>query len=200
MLGSHNSMTYLPVKQWYFKPLFWTARCQSKPLYEQYELGARLFDIRVRFDENGYTVLAHGLIEFEGDVYDALKELNSLASKHKIYVRISLESNSRMKDQYMQEYCFKDFCSYIQRIYTNLIFFGGRRKYDWAPVYDFGTAEPTIEDSYSSTTNIFGESSFTFAAKLDDLWPWLYAKIHNKKRIKMGTDKQVLLIDFVNIQ
>ena len=197
ILGSHNSMTYLPVKQWYFKPLFWTVRCQSKPLLEQYWNGARLFDIRVRFTKSGDLAFAHGPIEFKGDVHTVLEDLNSWAQNDKVYVRVILESNSPMKDQFLQEEHFGYFCEHIQNKYTNLTFFGGNRKYDWKRIYDFGTEEPTLDDKYSSTTDIFGGRPNTLRAKLDDLWPWLYAKIHNKNTLKNGTDKDVLFIDFI---
>lgn len=187
ILGSHNTMTYLPVRQWYFKPLFWTARCQSKTLWEQFQYGARLFDFRVRFNKSGDLVFAHGPIEFKGDVNTVLEDLNSWAQGYNVYVRIILESNSRMKDQDEQEEHFRYFCESIQEDYKNLIFFGGNRKYDWTVIYDFGTQEPVLDDKYSSTTG----------SKLDDLWPWLYARTHNKKLLENGTDKDVLFIDYI---
>ena len=53
ILGSHNSWSYLPVKQWYFTPFAFTARCQSIDIRTQYEkYGVRCFDLRVRFDKN----------------------------------------------------------------------------------------------------------------------------------------------------
>jgi len=47
MLGSHNTMSYLPIKGWkkLLKP--WT-KCQSLDIYKQYKLGVRYFDIRLR--------------------------------------------------------------------------------------------------------------------------------------------------------
>lgn len=69
MIGSHNSLTYLPVKQWYLKPFGWMARCQSKTLNEQFYIyGVRLFDFRVRFDKDGGIIHAHGPFKF-GDRY-----------------------------------------------------------------------------------------------------------------------------------
>lgn len=187
ILGSHNTMTYLPVKQWYLKPFFWTARCQSNTLWDQFCKGARLFDIRVRFDKNGDITFAHGPIEFVGNVYDVLEDLDSWSRNCIVYVRIILESNSPMKDQELQEEHFKYFCNNIVNTYTNLIFFGGNRKYDWKVVHDFGVQEPTLDDKYSSTTG----------SKIDDLWPWLYARLNNKSNIQNGTNKDVLFIDFI---
>ena len=68
-----------------------------------------------------------------------------------------------------------------------MTFFGGNRKYDWKVVHDFGIQEPTLDDKYSSTTG----------SKIDDLWPWLYARLNNKSNIQNGTNKDVLFIDFI---
>lgn len=203
MIGSHDTMTYLPVKQWYFKPLKWTAKCQSKTLSQQfYDHGVRLFDFRVRFDKNGNPIMAHGPIVFKGCISNYMYDLNNMAAglNELVYVRVLLESNSEMKDQEHQEALFKQFCDDIQAYYKHLTFFGGRRKYDWKIVYKF-PQDVTLDDKYSSVTNIFGGSKDSWVAKLDDLWPWLYAKLRNKKNIANHKDEDgILFIDFVNIK
>ena len=196
ILGSHDSMTYLPVQQWYLKPFKWMAQCQSKTITEQYNYGVRLFDLRVRFNDSGDLIFAHGPITFKGDVYKTLEILNSFPEK--VYCRILLESNSPMKDQDLQEEHFIYFCSSIVENYSNIKFFGGNRKYDWKKVYDFGE-EPILDDKYSSTTNIFGGEKTSFWAKIDDICPRLYAKLNNHKILKQGTDKDVLFIDFIGV-
>lgn len=208
MIGSHNTMSYQPVRQWYFKPLSWMGRCQHVNLQDQFiRYGCRLFDFRVRYDKYGNATFAHGPIQFHGHVTTYISELNNLAanSSTPVYARIILESNSKMKDQRDQERYFKSLCENIQNKYKNIIFIGGRRKYDWEIIYDFGTKEPTLFDKYSSTTNPFGERTNTFWDKIDDLWPWLYARINNKKNIKKYSksdhkESDVLFIDFVNIR
>lgn len=201
MIGSHNSMSYLPVRQWYLKPFSWMARCQSKTLSEQfYTYGVRLFDIRIRFDKDGEIVYAHGPIEFSGKtMVFYLYDLDTWAndSNETVYCRIILESNGPMKDQARQEALFVNECKCLQDFYSHITFFGGNRKYDWKEIYHFNTNIDLV-DKYSSTTNIFGGSKDSWIAKLDDLWPWLYAKLNNKKnKAKYANDN--LLIDFVNI-
>ena len=191
------------------------ARCQSKTLSEQYRYyEVRLFDFRVRFDKNGDLVFAHGPIEFKGDPRDYLDELNKLAGmldaihcndgvvilSPSVYVRLILESNKPMKDQKLQEEHFRYFCEDIQKEYPNITFFGGNRKYDWKEIYHFDT-DVQLKDLYSSTTNIFGGPKDHWTAKLDDLWPWLYAKLRNKKNIRDYKDEDgILFIDYVNIR
>lgn len=205
MIGSHNSLTYLPVRQWYYKPFKFVAKCQSKSIYEQFcDYGVRVFDIRVRF-KNGEPIVAHGPIEFKCDVLDYIEQINNLADKvfflnQPVYVRLILESNKEMKDQSKQQLLFYEFCEYCLANYKNIRFFGGNRKYDWEVVYEFETKDPVLIDKYSSTTNIFGGKKDSWTAKLDDFWPWLYAKLYNKKNYAKYTGIEVLFIDFVNIK
>lgn len=199
MIGSHNTMSYLPVKQWYFKPLFWTARCQSKDIPEQYyKYKVRLFDIRVKFDKSGDLYFAHGPIMFKGDINKALSTLNTLheGDTTPLYCRVILEGNKPAKDQVLQEEHFTYFCENIQKLYKNIKFFGGNRKYDWKIVYKFNTEDPVLDDKYSSTTDFFDGKTSSFRAKLDDLWPWLYAKTHNKKN-RENHKSGILFLDFV---
>lgn len=186
IIGSHDTMTYLKPKKWYLYPFQFIARCQSKPIQEQYEkYGVRYFDLRVRFDKNGKTEFAHGLISYKGNVYDVLNYLNN--QNEEIQVRLLLEIT---KEDEQQEAMFIDFCKWIEVYYDNLKFHNGRRKYDWKVVYKFKNEEPSLDQKVSSMTwKIW-----------DDWFPYLYAKIMNKKNIKKGTDKDCLLIDFVNIQ
>lgn len=216
MIGSHNSLTYLPVRQWYLKPFKWMAKCQSKPILDQYsQYGVRLFDFRVRFD-TGNPIIAHGPFEFESkkncDVFEFLFWLDYITelSGDPVYVRLILESNKKMKDQDKQELCFQEFCEYCIHKYPHLTFFGGNRKYDWEVVYEFGTKDPELLDKYSSTTSIFGGKKENWTAKIDDFWPWLYAKLYNKKNYAkyhlsagsytLNDGFGVLFLDFVNIK
>lgn len=203
ILGSHNSMSYKSIRQWWLKPFFWAARCQSASLFDQFVFyGVRVFDFRVRFNKSGDITFAHGPIEYTGTVPNYLTILDHMASKFKdqpTYCRIILECNARMKDQDLQDEHFCYFCEDMEQKFKNIIFFGGNRKYDWKKLYNFASQGPSLDDKYSSTTILSGENNYTKLAKLDDLWPWLYAKLNNKKNKRKGTDKDCLFIDFVNI-
>lgn len=195
-------MSYQPPKKWWAKLLKFTAKCQSAKLEDQLKkYNCRVFDFRVRWSDNGDLVFAHGPIEFHGHVMTYLRFLNFMAKdiNEPIYARIILESNSPMKDQDEQEEQFIRFCKKIQNEFQRITFFGGRRKYDWEKIYEFYTVEPELDDKYSSMTSILGGSNGSIKGKIDDIWPWLYAKTHNKKNRKKGTTKDCLFIDFVNI-
>lgn len=65
MIGSHNSMSYLPPQRWLWRLFapFW--RCQDKTIEEQIKAGVRFFDIRVVWDRKlDCWQFAHGLVRF----------------------------------------------------------------------------------------------------------------------------------------
>lgn len=203
IIGSHNSMSYCKAKNKWLRPFTWMARCQKVDLNTQfYKYGVRYFDLRVHFTKGGRPEFRHGEMVWAAMVYSTIQELDQYAGtvNEPVYVRIILEQNMKSDDQVYQDKMFYMFCNDIQKWYDRLIFVGGRRKYDWELLYDFHTEEPTLDDKYSSTTNPFGGKKNSIWAKIDDIWPWLYAKIHNKKNYKNGTDKDVLFLDFVNIR
>lgn len=185
-IGTHNSMSYLPPKKWYIYPFRFIARCQSKTIKEQYEkYGARMFDLRIAFDKNGTPEFRHGIMRYKGDVYSVLEYLNSLQDK--IYIRLTLETR---KQSDIQEEVFIAFCSEVERNYPYLKFFNGTRKYDWKKLYTFKTKEPSITQLTSSMTwKIW-----------DDWYPWIYARIMNKRNITNYKKKGWLLVDFINMQ
>lgn len=189
MIGSHNSMSYLKPRRWYLRPFGFMARCQSKSLKEQYEkYGVRLFDIRISFDKDGTPYFAHGVMQYEGDVFEYLEFLNG---KNDTEARILLEEGWDDGNNF-QEAHFKSFCEKIKKKYKNIAFFGGIRKRDWTVIHDFKYKGPKFKDLYSSMQ----------PPKYDDLFPYWYAKNNNKKNIeKFGDiDDYYLLMDFVHIR
>lgn len=184
-LGTHNSMSYLPPKKWYLTPFKFMAKCQSLSIEEQYKRGARMFDIRVAFNKYRQIEIKHGLMAFKGNIYQILEYLNSL--KGSIYIRLILESN---KPDDIQTSLFMNFCVEAEHMFPKLKFFAGNRKCDWKVLYKFKTKDPNIEQPVSSMRG----------NKLDDLWPWLYAKLNNKKsREQYKGSKNWVLMDFIEL-
>lgn len=89
-LGTHNSLSYLPC-QWYLIPFAWIGKCQSKTISEQYELGVRWFDIRVKY-ANGKPVSGHGLLTYDVNIPVVLNFLNN---RKDCIVRLFLENTKR---------------------------------------------------------------------------------------------------------
>lgn len=99
VLGTHNSMTYLPLKKWYMYPFRFMSKCQSKNIDEQYKSGARIFDLRISFTKRGEVEFRHGMTSYKGNVLKTLSYLNSL--KDDIKIRLMLENTkySKRKEQ-----------------------------------------------------------------------------------------------------
>lgn len=186
-LGTHNSMTYLKPKKWYMYPFRFIAKCQKVDIKKQYELGARMFDIRIHYDKNGNPEFRHGFMAFKGDVEGVFKYLNN--KKAKCYIRLVLEVIKEKGIKEQEAFFIRD-CKRWESTYSKLNFFCGCRKLDWKKVYSFSTPEPKINQLVSSTT----------WKKLDDWYPWLYAVLMNKKNLANYNSTDWLLIDFIEIK
>ena len=191
ILGSHNSWTYLKPKKWWLHPFKFMSKCQSVDIKTQYEkYGVRCFDLRVRFKKTDGLILAHGMMEYNYRWFDLAKDLQYINSKKDCYVRVLHEVRNEKEYTIFSKETFVDFCKHISSNFKNIKFWCGKNLYNWEYDYNFGN-EPSCEENYSSVK----------APKFIDDWcPWLYAKLKNKKIIKNGSDKDILLIDFVNIR
>ncbi|MBR6907991.1 hypothetical protein IKN40_05920, partial [bacterium] len=174
-IGSHNSFTYLPVKQWWMKLFRFVGRCQRVDYLKQLELGVTFFDLRIRFDENQMPVICHGAMKFKHSdtfISDMMKDIQK--NYPGITMRVVLEINN--KDSY-QEFCFRQFCKDIETKYDKINFCGGNNRTDWLcenPLYKFKNPLPNLWGMYSSTTSLFTSSSYILK-KIDDWIPFFYA-------------------------
>lgn len=189
-IGTHNSMTYLKPKKWYMYPFRFIAKCQSLAIDEQYRRGIRLFDIRISYDKNNNPEFRHGSMAFKGEVYRILDWLN--CQKDPIRVRLILEEK---KESTVKETLFIKDIIHFKEVYKNITFYEGRRKFDWKKLVDLPDLE-VIQLISSMQGN-----------KIDDLWPWLYAKIMNRKHLKKYKEEYKyvidhipILLDFIDIQ
>lgn len=206
ILGSHNTMTYLK-PQWYLRPFAWIGRCQCLDVEQQFNEGARWFDLRIAFDNKGFPFFAHGFMSYKGaKVKDVLKTLDALASNcvgERIYIRVLNE-----RDSNISKTLFQMFCNELPFNYPNLIFTGGQNKKDWKLIYDFGNyPDKPLIDKYSSCNhdkceydencNEVNHVNNT-GVVIDDICPEWYAKRNNmKNRIKYLDEDVYLLQDFI---
>ena len=95
IIGTHNSMTYLRPHKWYGWFMIPFARCQRKTIEQQWNDGARCFDLRIRFTRQGEPYFAHGLYECTHEVkpIDVLVQLDRLILRYNqpAFVRLILE-------------------------------------------------------------------------------------------------------------
>lgn len=189
MLGSHNSWKFLPVRRWWMRPLAFTARCQNLSIMQQYRAGVRLFDLRIKFLSDGTPVIAHGLIQYKYTTEQLHCDLHYLDSKQDVTIRVIHEV--RKESEYTQHSisCFQHFCADILKCYKHIRFCSFRNLYNYQRDYPGTTEdEPTCEECYSSVCP---------PKIIDDWWPWLYARLHNNKALAKGTDKEYLMLDFI---
>lgn len=190
ILGSHNSWSYLPPKHWWMKLLLFMAKCQSVDIQTQYEkYGVRCFDLRLLMKGPIYPVVAHGLMQYKLDYSEFWRQMNYLNDKKDCYIRILNESRTKDSYEKSKQY-FIEFCSILEEIYPDIKFWCGKNLYNWKTDYIFQYS-PSYEEKYASVCP---------PRLLDDWIPWLYAKRYNHKNITKETNKDILLIDFVNIQ
>lgn len=197
VIGSHNSWSYLRPRKWWMRLIAFAARCQRVDIKTQYlKYGVRCFDLRVRFNDIGGPIIAHGVVEY-GDmsksIWDNMKWIDV---KGDCYVRVIHEARTSYQylGQELQGYNvdrFKLLAKVLEKTYPNTQFWCGRNLYDWKVDYQFEGEEPTCEETYGSV--VPGKKW------LYGWWPWLYAVTHNKAIKAQGTDKDILLIDYVDV-
>lgn len=200
ILGSHNTMTYLKPRKWWMWFGKFMAKCQKLTIEEQYEKGARFFDLRISFiEENGIIkpIFSHGLIDYKGEVTGALEFLNN---KSDVQCRIIYEKGNDPE-------LFKQYVQHWMTIYPNLKITSTQAKGNWINQVEPNTPSIPIKDCYASCNGHYPKyeklpgilrykswSGFL----IDDLWPWIYAKLHNKKNLDQYKDSDIiLLIDFI---
>ncbi len=189
VIGSHNSWTYLKPKYFLCRFLNFTCKCQSKDIYEQYEYyNVKAFDLRVRFDKYGQLIICHNLLDYIYDLDHLWEDLHYLNSMHDVSIKVTLDV--RYKKRYNEKNidCFKRFCEKLELSFEHIKFFGGDNLYNGENIYDF-KYKPDCVGCFASSKTPY----------IDDLWPWLFSKLYNKKIKKDGSDKDILFIDFVNI-
>ena len=190
ILGSHNSWTYLTPKKWWMKLISFTAKCQDYHIYDQYnKCGVRCFDLRVRFDSEGKAIISHGCIEYEHTNDNLMADLRWLNSKGDVVVRVLHEARRKSQYNELTRDMFVWFCDALEEEFPNIKFWCGRNLYNWNVDYVFDY-NPSCEEKYASVC----PPKF-----IDDWFPRLYSLVMNKRNKKKGTDKDILLIDFVNI-
>lgn len=201
-LTTHNTMSYQKPKQLWAKIIPFVARCQSVDYIKQYELGAVGFDLRLFWDKKGNLEFRHGIVSYPAD---NIWEVLDFICDHNLYVRILFELRSYNKkhikniDELKNK--FREFCKEIEDKYPTVKFYGGCATCDWEQLYVFKNDEHIPEIGlYSSNTSLF-KSPNKILSVIDDLCPWIYAKLMNRKNMEKYKDsEQYISVDFINIQ
>lgn len=196
IIGTHNSMTYLRPQKWYGWFMIPFARCQRKTIEQQWNDGARCFDLRIRFTKQGEPYFAHGLYECTHKAKPAhvLEELYKLMLRdnEQAFVRLILEDPDK---QNYNVYYFEQLCRVWethqarQSVTVNKVlrFFGGNRKGDWAQIVEF---------DYKPNLTQYVGSMMEDARWYEKLMPFAYAWRRNKKN-KQNPQGDIAIYDFI---
>ena len=196
IIGTHNSMTYLPPEHWYGWFMIPFARCQRKTIEQQWHDGARCFDLRIRFTKQGEPYFAHGLYEctHKANPAHVLEELYKLMIRdnEQAIVRLILEDPDK---QNYNAYYFEQLCRVWethqarQSVTVNnvLRFFGGNRKGDWAQIVEF---------DYKPNLTQYVGSMMEDARWYEKIMPFVYAWRRNKKN-KQNPQGDIAIYDFI---
>lgn len=182
ILGTHNSMSYLPLKNWWVAPFNFMARCQKVSYKEQYEKhGVRLFDLRIGFFSGDCPMFCHGIANYKGSVNEVLRYLND---KGDATVRIVFEKGN-------EEY-FKRWVAHWRATFREINWCCGVKKKGWKDLCGLKNIEPHIKHIYSSMQGNI----------IDDLCPWLWAKKNKQKMLERIDEKEPIyvMVDFVEMR
>lgn len=192
ILASHNSFTYLEPISALAKIVLPFSRCQEVSIEQQYKLGVRMFDLRLK-SKHQLVYVAHGLVGFD-IITTELKALISYLD-HKstpqdpVYIRVLLE-NTHPSNQ--EVYRFVRYCEMLERTFKRVIFIGGNgahRSMWYTLYYDFKNKKPPIQEYHASVCG----------CKLNILFLRRFAIKNNKRFRERNKDwNGYLMLDFVN--
>ena len=171
IIGTHNTMSYLPPKHWWQKPFNWLfAQCQNK-----YPDNDTCVDFRIYYNEDTKDwEFAHGLISYDSIFGAFLNICGSITSVSCKYVRLILERDGHEDD-------FINLCKRYEKNYPKITFLGGYRKSDWKQLYKFEAEDPT-SPNYIPVYQWVG-SMAEDARWYERFIPRLYAKRMNKTNL-----------------
>lgn len=179
MIGTHNSLSFCK-PQWWLRPFCWMAKCQSLTIKEQWDKGARYFDIRIKYTKDG-VVSGHGIMTYNIDVAEQLAILNLFAkeSRNVCYIRMVIENNKDV--EYLKE--FYKICS---KVFVNLRFLGLVTKNPWVYI---------VENNYS-IPEIHGYKMLKW---YNFLCPKYWAYKYIEKNRKVNHNNKYFILDFIEL-
>lgn len=206
-LGSHNTMTYLKPRKWWMWFGKFIAKCQKLDYKQQYDAGAKWFDIRISIPKDSLgnhtcPIFSHGLMDYKGATPDEVFEF--LNGKPDAYCRVVLEKGGELELD-----LFKFYVSTWMNKYPNVNIIQIAKKGQWTNILEPNAKSPYGggKDAYASANGYYPKyenwpgilryKSWS-GLLIDDLWPWIYARFNNKKNIEKYKDQNItLLIDFI---
>ena len=181
IIGTHNTMSYLPPKHWWQKPINdFFGQCQSTSTFIYKNIKA--VDIRLVWNKKHGWEYAHGLVKYRSDI-SVLALIDAMRWMGVKYFRLILERDGGEAE-------FQHLCRHLSHNYNKcgVTFIGGYRKSDWKQLYDFGTNDIPIHQWVGSMADD--------ARWYERFIPRLYAKRMNRKNME-NLKEGINLFDFI---
>lgn len=180
IIGTHNTMSYLPPKHWWQKPInYFFGQCQSTFIYKN----IKAMDIRLVWNKKqSRWDYAHGLVKYRSDI-SVLALIDAMRWMGVKYFRLILERDGGEAE-------FRYLCRHLSLSYNKCVvtFLGGYRKSDWKQLYDFGTNDIPVHQWVGSMADD--------ARWYERFIPRLYAKRMNRKNME-NLKEGINLFDFL---
>ena len=192
MIGSHNTFSYLPIKnKWlsFLKPWY---KCQEYDIYTQIYKVVQFFDLRVRFNVNGCLQIVHNKIVFDMTEKQFWDTMTSAAcfSEDKgnlLYFRVILDIRKKPKDELNQIYWFGQFLNKFKQYSKHIILVQAIVYWNWT-VIDYNTLNLEVIEDHASVNAKWYE--YMLGNKY-------YAAKVGVKYINEKSNDKVFLIDYV---
>ena len=182
MIGSHNTMSYLKPVHWYHRILSRWSKCQTLTIYQQYKLGVKYFDIRIR-KINGCYHFVHNKVDYgkvDNKVIDFLSRINA---RIRLILDIRKEPNNDIKEK-------NDFYEYIAFLHKKgVVIDRAITFWNWKTIYERCGLTKLVEEDHASV------KLETEHYILQGLKP--YAKLVNPNYSFNDNSNIVYLLDFV---
>ena len=114
MIGSHNTLSYLPPKNLWGKITRPWNKCQDKSIEEQVNAGVDYFDIRIDFYNDGKWHFVHNRVDYGVVNNDIWKYIG----KTEVSIRIIYDRRSKPKNVILEKQRFIDYLSYLKEEYN----------------------------------------------------------------------------------
>ena len=185
IIGRHNTMSYLPPKHWWQKPInYLFGQCQSTFISYGYNFRkqTKAVDIRLVWNKKHGWDYAHGLVKYRSNI-SVLNLIDTDVRLGVKYFRLILERDGGEEE-------FQHLCRHLSHKYSkcDVTFIGGYRKSDWKQLYDFGTNDIPIHQWVGSMADD--------ARWYERFIPRLYARRMNRKNME-NLKEGINLFDFI---
>ena len=191
MIGSHNTFSYLPIKnKWllFLKPWY---KCQEYDIITQINKDVRYFDVRIRFSKKGELQIVHNKIVFdinEKQFWDIMNNVKELTTKLNtvLYFRVILDIRKKPNDELNQVYWFSQFINKFSQYNEHIILVQAIVYWNWT-IIDYISTPEIIEDHASVNAKWY---EYMLGNKY-------YAAKVGVKYINEKSNDKVFLIDYV---